>query len=228
MDSAAKANRRVGELKSAIAALGPPNIGAIEEYDRVSTRYEYLTAQRDDAAEARADLLGVIEGLVSRMKEIFIEQFTLIGEMFGQTFREILGGGDARLELDDPDDPLGCGVEIRAQPPGKKMRSITLLSGGEKSLVAIALYFSIFKVRPAPFCILDEVDHDLDDVNVARFADYLRRLSGEIQFVVITHRRGTMEAADMLYGVTTQEEGVSKILAMKLQDAERSLGMTLE
>ena len=228
LESVSKANRRVGELKSAIAALGPPNIGAIEEYDRVSVRYEYLTAQRDDAASARSDLLGIIDGLTDRMKELFTTQFALIGEKFGQTFKEIFDGGDATLELEDPENPLYCGVEIRAQPPGKKMRSITLLSGGEKSLVAIALYFAIFKVRPAPFCVLDEVDHDLDDVNVARFANYLRRLAEEIQFVVITHRRGTMEAADMLYGVTTQEEGVSKILSLKLQDAERSLGMSLE
>jgi len=228
MESIAKANRRVGELKSAIAALGPPNIGAIDEYGRVSQRYEYLAAQRDDAAGARADLLEIIEDITARMKEIFLTQFALIGEKFGQTFREIFGGGDANLELENPEDPLGCGVEIRAQPPGKKMRSISLLSGGEKSLVAIALYFSIFKVRPAPFCILDEVDHDLDDINVTRFAAYLRRLSEDIQFVIITHRRGTMEVADMLYGVTTQEEGVSKILSLKLADAERSLGMTLE
>ncbi|MCL2747408.1 MAG: chromosome segregation protein SMC [Oscillospiraceae bacterium] len=228
MDSVHKANRRAGELKAAIKALGSPNIGAIDEYDRISGRYEYLTTQRDDAALARSELLQIIDDLTGRMKEIFLEQFALIGEKFGQTFREIFSGGDARLELEDPEDPLHCGVEIRAQPPGKKMRSITLLSGGEKSLVAIALYFAIFKVRPAPFCVLDEVDHDLDDINVARFAAYLRRLSEDIQFVVVTHRRGAMEAADMLYGVTTQEEGVSKIISLKLQDAEKSLGMTLE
>ncbi|MDR3207754.1 MAG: chromosome segregation protein SMC, partial [Oscillospiraceae bacterium] len=227
MDSAAKANRRVGELKSAIAALGPPNIGAIDEYSRVAERYEYLTSQRDDAEKAKNDLLGIIDGLVGQMREIFVGQFALINEKFGQTFKEIFGGGDAHLELEDPEDPLGCGVEIRAQPPGKRMRSITLLSGGEKSLVAIALYFAIFKVRPAPFCILDEVDHDLDDVNVARYAAYLRRLATDTQFVVVTHRRGTMEAAEALYGVTTQEEGVSKILSLRLQDAEKSLGMTL-
>jgi chromosome segregation protein len=140
---------------------------------------------------------------------------------FTQVFKEIFGGGDAKLSLENPDDVLGCDVEIHAQPPGKKMRSITLLSGGEKSLVAIALYFAISKVRPAPFCVLDEVDHDLDDINVSRFASYLRRMSGDIQFIVITHRRGTMEAADMLYGVTTQEEGVSKILSMRLGEAEK-------
>jgi chromosome segregation protein len=223
----AKANRRAGELRSAIRALGAPNLGAIDEYDRVSTRYEYLTEQRNDAEAARTDLLTIIGDLTGRMREIFLEQFALIGEHFTRTFREIFGGGDARLSLEDPEDALLCGVEIHAQPPGKKMRSISLLSGGEKSLVAIALYFSIFKVRPAPFCVLDEVDHDLDDINVARFAAYLRRLAGDIQFVVITHRRGTMEAADMLYGVTTQEEGVSKILSMRLQDAEASLGISL-
>ncbi|MDR0381938.1 MAG: chromosome segregation protein SMC [Oscillospiraceae bacterium] len=223
----AKANRRAGELRSAIRALGAPNLGAIEECERVSTRYEYLAEQRNDAEAARSDLLTIIGDLTGRMREIFLEQFALIGEHFTRTFREIFGGGDARLSLEDPEDALACGVEIHAQPPGKKMRSISLLSGGEKSLVAIALYFSIFKVRPAPFCVLDEVDHDLDDINVARFAAYLRRLAGDIQFVVITHRRGTMEAADMLYGVTTQEEGVSKILSMRLQDAEASLGISL-
>ncbi len=228
MESISKATRRAGELKNAIAALGPPNIGAIDEYERVSERYEYLTTQRDDAAQAKADLLGIIDNITEQMKDIFSGQFTLINEKFGQTFKDIFGGGDAHLELEDPEDILNCGVEIKAQPPGKKMRSITLLSGGEKSLVAIALYFSIFRVRPAPFCVLDEVDHDLDDVNVARYAAYLQRLSKEIQFVVITHRRGTMEAADILYGVTTQEEGVSKILSLRLQDAERSLGMQLE
>ncbi len=228
MDSVSRASRRVSELKKDMAALGTPNIGAIDEYDRVSTRYEYLTAQRDDAAQARADLLKIIDDLTEQMKDIFARQFALINERFGQTFREIFGGGDAHLELEDPEEILRCGVDIKAQPPGKKMRSITLLSGGEKSLVAIALYFAIFKVRPAPFCVLDEVDHDLDDVNVARYAAYLRRLSEELQFVVITHRRGTMEAADTLYGVTTQEEGVSKILALKLQDAEHALGVTLK
>lgn len=225
--SLSKAGRRAGELRSAITALGSPNIGAIEEYDRVYSRYEYLTAQRDDAAAAKADLLALIEELTGEMKGIFETKFALIAEKFTQTFKEIFGGGDARLELEDPEDVLYCGVEIRAQPPGKKMRSISLLSGGEKSLVAIALYFAIFRVRPAPFCILDEVDHDLDDVNVARFAAYLRRLAEEIQFVVVTHRRGTMEMADMLYGVTTQEEGVSKILSLKLQDAEQALGVKL-
>jgi chromosome segregation protein len=218
---AGKSNRRVSELKAAIQALGPPNIGAIEEYERVSGRYTYMTGQRDDAAGAKTSLLSIIEDLTEQMKHIFLEQFALIGEKFTQVFKEIFGGGDAKLSLEDPDDVLGCDVAIHAQPPGKKMRTITLLSGGEKSLVAIALYFAISKVRPAPFCVLDEVDHDLDDINVSRFASYLRRMSSDIQFIVMTHRRGTMEAADMLYGVTTQEEGVSKILSMRLEEAEK-------
>ena len=227
VDNLSKLSRRIGELKSQIAALGSPNIAAIDEYARVSERYEYLSSQRDDAVAAKEELVSIIDGIVGEMKHIFSEQFSLINTTFSSTFKEIFGGGDAHLELEDPQSILECGVEIKAQPPGKKMRSISLLSGGEKSLVAIALYFSIFKVRPAPFCILDEVDHDLDDLNVLRFATYLHRLSDQIQFVIITHRRGTMEQADQLYGVMAQEEGVSKVLSMKMADIEAAMGQNL-
>ncbi len=221
LDNLTAANRRIGELKSEIAALGNPNLGAIEEYERVSERYAYLSEQHGDANRAREELLKIIDDITGEMKQIFAERFALISRHFSETFAEIFGGGLAQLELEDPEDILNCGVEIKAQPPGKRLRSISLLSGGEKSLTAIALYFAIFTVRPAPFCVLDEVDHDLDDVNVARFAQFLQKMSKDKQFVVITHRRGTMEAADILYGVTTEEEGVSKILSMRLDEAQR-------
>ena len=224
LPSVPKATRRIAELKKEIGGLGAVNVGAIDEFERVNERYEYLTAQRDDAENARAELLGIIADITTAMRDIFAEQFEKINAHFVETFLEIFGGGQAVLELDDPDDILNCGIEIKAQPPGKKLRAISLLSGGEMSLVAIALYFAIFKVRPAPFCVLDEIDHDLDDVNVARFARYLKKLGNAAQFLVVTHRRGTMEVADMLYGVTAQEEGVSKILALSLRDVEKSTG----
>ena len=217
--------RRIAELKKEIQDLGTVNVGAIEEFERVNTRYEYLTAQRDDADSAKKELEGIIGDIVEAMRGLFAKQFEQINEHFERTFLEIFGGGQAVLVLEDPDDILNCDIEIRAQPPGKKMRAISLLSGGEMSLVAIALYFAIFKVRPAPFCVLDEIDHDLDDVNVARFARYLKKLAAAAQFLVITHRRGTMEVADMLYGVTAQEEGVSKILALRPADVERATGL---
>lgn len=216
VESLQKANRRIAELKKEISQLGNPNIGAIEIYGELSDRYELLTTQREDAAGAKAELEKIIGGITDEMKVIFAGQFELINLRFGETFSEIFGGGAARLELEDPEDILGCGIEIKAQPPGKKLRSISLLSGGEISLTAIALYFSIFKVRPAPFCMLDELDHELDDANVERFAAYLSRLSRETQFIVITHRRGTMERADELFGVTAQEAGVSKVIPMRL------------
>ncbi|MCL2546689.1 MAG: chromosome segregation protein SMC [Oscillospiraceae bacterium] len=220
IDSLPKANRRIGALRQDINDMGAVNVGAIEEYDRVKERHNYLSEQRDDAAAAQQELLAMIEEITAQMANIFTRQFAQINELFGATFSEIFGGGAAYLELEDPEDILNCGVEIKAQPPGKKMRSITLLSGGEKSLVAIALYFSLFKVRPAPFCLLDEIDHELDDVNVTRFAAYLDKMARNTQCIVITHRRGTMEAANKLYGVTTVEEGISKIITLTLDDAE--------
>ena len=159
------------------------------------------------------------------MTEIFIREFQRINEYFGQTFEEMFGGGKALLQLDDPEEPLSCGIEIRVQPPGKQVKTITLLSGGEKAFVAIALYFAILRVRPTPFCLLDEIDAALDDVNVRKFAAYLRNLCNKTQFIVITHRRGTMEEADVLYGVTMQEQGVSKILHIDLGQMEEQLGI---
>ena len=221
--SVPKAARRIGELKKGIAALGTPNIGAIEEYERVNTRYTYLTDQRDDVEKAKGELETIIGGITGEMTRIFAEQFQLLNESFQATFLEMFGGGQARLELEDEADILNCGIEIKAQPPGKTLKTISLLSGGEKAFVAIALYFSILKVHPTPFCVMDEIEAALDDVNVTRYARYMRGLAGKTQFIVITHRRGTMEEADVLYGVTMQEKGVSKILTINLNDMAKEL-----
>ena len=223
LESVPKASRRIGELKRDISALGTPNIGAIEEYDRVNTRYTYLTGQRDDVEAAKADLEKIIGEITAEMTRIFAQQFKLLSESFQTTFVELFGGGQARLELEDETDILGCGIEIKAQPPGKTLKTISLLSGGEKAFVAIALYFSILKVHPTPFCVMDEIEAALDDVNVTRYARYMRTLAGRTQFIVITHRRGTMEEADVLYGITMQEQGVSKILTINLNDMAKEL-----
>ena len=225
IESTAEANRRISELKRKISGLGTPNIGAIDEFERVNERYTYLSGQRDDVLAAKRDLESVIRDIVSEMTGIFRVEFDKINRAFGETFTEIFGGGKSTLELEDENDILGCGIEIKAQPPGKQLKSITLLSGGEKALVAIALYFAILKVRPTPFCMLDEIDAALDDRNVAMYASYLRNLSDKTQFIVITHRRGTMEEADVLYGVTMQEQGVSKILTIDLNQMTRELGI---
>ena len=223
LESLGKATRRIGELKRDIAALGTPNIGAIEEFERVNTRYTYLTDQRNDVEKAKGEIEGVIEGLTGEMTTIFAQQFRLITESFRETFTELFGGGQAALELEDENDILNCGIEIKAQPPGKTLKTISLLSGGEKAFVAIALYFAILKVHPTPFCVMDEIEAALDDANVTRYARYMRRLAGRTQFIVITHRRGTMENADVLYGVTMQEQGVSKILTINLNDMAKEL-----
>ena len=218
-------NRLASELKRKIAALGTPNLGAIEEYARVGERYSYLASQRDDVLEAKRDLEGVIRDITKEMTTIFVTEFSKIDHYFGQTFEEMFGGGKGQLILEDPENPLTCGIEIRVQPPGKQVKTITLLSGGEKAFVATALYFAILKVRPTPFCLLDEIDAALDDRNVERFAKYLHNLAQNTQFIVITHRRGTMESADVLYGVTMQEQGVSKLLRLDLNQMEQYLGI---
>ena len=225
IESVAAGNRRIGELKRSIAALGTPNLGAIEEYARVNERYTYLASQRDDVLTAKRELESVIRNITQEMTGIFVTEFGKINEYFGKTFEEMFGGGKGELLLEDPAEPLTCGIEIRVQPPGKQVKTITLLSGGEKAFVAIALYFAILKVRPTPFCMLDEIDAALDDRNVERFASYLHNLSKKTQFIVITHRRGTMEAADVLYGVTMQEQGVSKLLRLDLNQMEEYLGI---
>ena len=223
LESTAKAGRRIGELKREINALGTINIGAIEEFERVNGRYTYLSEQRNDVERAREELSGIIEEITGQMTEIFSQQFKLLAESFQDTFTELFGGGTATLELEDENDILGCGIEIKAQPPGKTLKTISLLSGGEKAFVAIALYFSILKVHPTPFCVLDEIEAALDDANVSRYAHYMRTLAGKTQFIVITHRRGTMEEADVLYGVTMQEQGVSKILTINMNELAKEL-----
>ncbi len=223
LESVSKAQRRVGELKRGISALGNINLDAIEEFQRVNERYTYLTSQRDDVRTAKEELEGIIGDITEEMRTIFAQQFGMINAAFQQTFLELFGGGKATLELEDPEDILNCGIEIRVQPPGKALKIITLLSGGEKAFVAIALYFAILKVRPTPFCVMDEIEAALDDANVTRFAHYLRQMSDKTQFIVITHRRGTMEEADVLYGVTMQEQGVSRLLTINLNDVEREL-----
>ena len=223
LESIPKASRRIGELKREINSLGAINIGAIEEFDRVNGRYTYLTDQRNDVEKAKEELGGIIEDITSQMTVIFAEQFKLINESFQTTFTDLFGGGTARLELEDENDILGCGIEIKAQPPGKTLKTISLLSGGEKAFVAIALYFAILKVHPTPFCVMDEIEAALDEPNVIRVARYMRTLAGKTQFIVITHRRGTMEEADVLYGVTMQEQGVSKILTINLNDMAKEL-----
>ena len=223
LESVSKATRRIGELKRDIKGLGNINIGAIEEFDRVNGRYTYLTEQRNDVEKAKEELGGIIEEITGQMTAIFSEQFKLINESFQTTFTDLFGGGQARLELEDENDILGCGIEIKAQPPGKTLKTISLLSGGEKAFVAIALYFAILKVHPTPFCVMDEIEAALDEPNVIRVARYMRKLAGKTQFIVITHRRGTMEEADVLYGVTMQEQGVSKILTINLNDMAKEL-----
>ena len=225
IESVSAGNRRAVELKRKISGLGTPNLGAIEEYARVNERYLYLTAQRDDVLNSKRDLESIIKDITKEMTTIFVEEFRKIDRYFGEVFEEMFGGGKGQLILEDPQNPLTCGIEIRVQPPGKQVKTITLLSGGEKAFVATALYFAILKVRPTPFCMLDEIDAALDDRNVERYANYLRGLSKKTQFIVITHRRGTMEAADVLYGVTMQEQGISTLLRLDLNQMEQYLGI---
>ena len=222
IDSVQKYSKEISELKSSIASLGTPNIGAIEEYERVSVRYDFLTGQRDDINKAKKELLSVIDDVTGQMTEIFLSKFDEINLRFKETFAALFGGGKAELILEDMTNVLECGIEIKVQPPGKALSTLTLLSGGEMAFVAIALYFAILKVRPTPFCVMDEIEAALDEENVNRYADYMRSVSDKTQFIVITHRRGTMEQADMLYGVTMQEKGVSKVLHLNLEEAKKT------
>ena len=221
VESASKSNRRIAELKKEMSALGTPNLGAIDEYARVSERYEFLASQRDDVEKAKGELLGIISDITGEMRSIFTREFTAINESFGETFTELFGGGKAELTLEPGEDVLSCDIDIKVQPPGKALTTLSLLSGGETAFVAIALYFAIIKVRPTPFCVMDEIEAALDEANVIRFAEHMRQISGRTQFIVITHRRGTMEEADFLYGVTMQEKGVSKVIELDLEEAEK-------
>ena len=222
-DSAAELRRLVAEVRAKIRALGNVNVGAIEEFREVSESYNALKTQVTDVEKSKAELTRIIADLEEEMRTQFIASFKEINGHFGRIFRELFGGGSAMLSLADDADVLESGIDIQVSPPGKVIKNLSALSGGEQSLVAICIYFAILAVNPAPFCILDEIEAALDDVNVTRFAQYLRRISGNTQFIVITHRRGTMEAADVLYGVTMQEDGVSKLLRLDLDQVDASL-----
>ncbi len=221
-----KAQRTLQEVKGKIRALGSVNVGAIEEYAEVSERYAFMKEQLDDIELSREELTRLIGDLTGKMAEQFKEQFVKINSYFGETFIELFGGGKAELLLENQQDVLECNIEIKVQPPGKNVQNIDLLSGGEKGLSAIALLFAILKVSPSPFCIFDEVEAALDDVNVTRYAQYVRRMTQNTQFILITHRRGTMEEADVLYGITMQEEGVSKMLELQTAEMAKKLGIT--
>lgn len=219
------ARRRVKELKSRMKALGNVNISAIEEYKEVSKRFGFLNTQYQDAVRSRDELIGLIGSLTGQMRELFTTSFQQINSHFSQIFVELFGGGKAELTLSDAENVLESGIDIHVQPPGKIINNLASLSGGEQAMVAIAIYFAILKVRPAPFCILDEIDAPLDDVNVGKYAAYLRKMSENTQFIIITHRRGSMEEADVLYGVTMQQQGVSKLLQLKVSEVEQKLGL---
>lgn len=215
-DNLAKAQKEVNDLKGQIRDLGSIHIDSIEEYKKTKERYDFMCEQRLDLENTAAKLRQVISQMTETMKEQFKEKFHLINQNFNEVFVELFGGGKAELILEDEEHILDCGIDIRVQPTGKKLQNMMLLSGGEKALTAIALLFAILKLNPAPFCILDEIEAALDDVNVYRFADYLRKFSKETQFLVITHRKGTMEIADSVYGVTMEENGISKLLSIQL------------
>ena len=226
IENVSDSKKRLNELKGKIRSLGNVNVSAIEEYKEVSERYSFMHGQVNDVEKSKAELAKLINELTGKMGVQFKEQFDKINFSFGQTFSELFGGGKASLVLTDENDVLECDIDIKVQPPGKNVQNISLLSGGEKGLSAIALLFAILKINPCPFCIFDEVEAALDDVNVARYASYVRRMTDNTQFILITHRRGTMEEADMLYGVTMQEKGVSKLLELKTAEMASKFDLT--
>ena len=205
--------------------LEPVNLGAVEEYKEVFEKYTMYKTQIADVQKSKSELNKLIETLTQQMKELFVLKFDQINAHFKSIFTELFGGGSGYLELTDRDDVLNCGIEIHAQPPGKTIKNIDLFSGGEKTVIAVAIYFAIMKVNPSPFCILDEIDSALDERNVDNIAEYCRRMSNSTQYIIITHRRGTMEAANMIYGVTMQQDGVSKLLELKIDEISEKLGV---
>ena len=215
------ARLRLNELKQQIKALGNVNLSAIEEYAEVSERYRFMTEQIEDVNKSKLELTELIDSLTEKMKTMFIESFNIISKQFSKIFTELFGGGTASLSLTDPDAVLECGIDIKVSPPGKVVKNLMSLSGGESSFVAVCIYFAILTVKPSPFCLLDEIEAALDDVNVAKYAAYLHRFTDKTQFITITHRRGTMEEADVLYGVTMQDEGVSRLLKMDMEDTKQ-------
>lgn len=211
--------KKIDELKREINKMGVVNVASIEEYKEVKEKYTFMNSQKEDLDNAKDELIRVIEEMTSKMRTVFNENFKKLNENFKITFRDLFKGGNADLILSG-DDELNSSIEINVEPPGKKLQNINLMSGGEKGLSAIALLFAILKMKPTPFCILDEIEAALDDANVARYAEFLRRFSENTQFIVITHRKGTMEASDVLYGVTMEEKGVSKVISLDL-DSDR-------
>ena len=214
-----ESEKRITAIRQRIRAMGTVNVAALDEYRRTVERVEELTSQRDDLLKAQADLEGIVAELENKMEKQFKEQFALMNENFQRTFVKLFGGGKAELRLSDPKDALNCGIDIVAQPPGKKLQMLSLLSGGERALTAIAILFAILDLKPTPFCILDEIEAALDDANIDTYADYLKAYSENTQFIVITHRKGTMERCDALYGVVMEEKGVSKTVSVKLNEA---------
>ena len=196
------------------------NVNAVEEYAATKQRYDELSREQEDVRKAEKDLRELIDQLLDNMKTNFTDSFSKLQVYFGETFTRLFGGGHAELKLTDPSDPLNCGIEINAQPPGKKLQLLSLLSGGERALCAIAILFAMLKLKPTPFCILDEIEAALDDANIGYYADYLREYSQDTQFIVVTHRKGTMERCNALYGVSMQEQGVSSMMSVSLQDYE--------
>jgi chromosome segregation protein len=223
-----EATRKVKLLKLSIHELGHVNLGAIEEFERIYQRYTFLVEQRNDLLEAKESLNETMNEMDEEVVLRFTETFNAIRLQFSKVFPQMFGGGMAELRLTDPDNILTTGIEIIAQPPGKRLQHLSLLSGGERAFTAIALLFAIIQVRPVPFCILDEVEAALDEANVMRFGRYLKEFDGDTQFIVITHRKGTMEEADVLYGVTMQESGISKIVSVRLEEAEQDSVNMLE
>ena len=215
-ENVALTQKNVNSLRKELRELGSINIDSIEEYKTMKERYDFMSEQRVDLEDTMAKLRKIIADMTQTMKEQFRTQFAIINKNFAEVFKELFGGGNASLKLEDEENILECGIDINVQPPGKKLQNMMLLSGGEKAFTAIALLFAILKINPAPFCVLDEIEAALDDVNVYRFAEYLKKFSSNTQFLVITHRKGTMEAADTVYGVTMEENGISKLLSMKL------------
>ncbi|MDE5862395.1 MAG: chromosome segregation protein SMC, partial [Ruminococcus sp.] len=217
------AQKKLSAINTEIKSLGSVNIDSIEEYKEVSERYEFMSGQVNDVMKSKAELEKIISGLTVEMKRIFIESFSMINQNFQEIFSELFGGGKAELVLTDPENVLTSGIEIIVAPPGKVIKNLISLSGGEQSFVAIAIYFAILKLRPAPFCILDEIDAALDEVNVRKYAQYLRKFTDTTQFVLVTHRRSAMEEANVLSGVTMQEDGISKLLKLEQVDFQEDI-----
>ena len=212
------AEKQAAQLKDTIRELGSINLDAVTEYDEVLARHQEMTIQRDDTIKAENDLMQLIDQLLQDMARQFTAEFDKLNTYFSETFERLFGGGHAELRLADPSRPLDCDIEIAAQPPGKKLQLLSLLSGGERALTAIAILFAMLKLKPTPFCVLDEIEAALDDANIGYFADYLREYSKTTQFIVITHRKGTMEQCDALYGVSMEEKGISSMISVNLQD----------